>query len=457
MYERFTDRARKAMQLAGQEAQRFGHEYVGTEHVLIGLLAEGSGVAANVLKNLDVDLAKLRAEVQRLLRPGPDAVAGTTSQTPLAKKVVEFAVEEARTLGHGYVGTEHLLLGLLRTEEGAAAKVLAGLGLKTCGVREEVLCLLGPSAPPPAGRDSLLIPPTALEHLGRDLSRLARGGEFAPCVGRETDLATVVRVLSRQTKNKPLLLGESGAGKTAVVRGLACLLADPRPSAGPLAAALGEHRVVSVRPADVVAGTKFEAARVHALAAEARAEKVILALDDLHQWASCVPAALALAVALETVPYCVAAATPEGYARLEKKVGSLGRLFRPVRLSRLSSDDVVRALSGLRERFEAHHRVRIEPSALTAAVGYGSGDLDAAIELLDEAAAWSRERQPTAEFAALDAEIVRLLREKGAALAEQDFEKAADAREEVERLQAHRQALTVVDEAAVRDSMMASF
>src|SRR5438477_4474132 len=236
MFERFTDRARKVMALANQEAQRFNHEYIGTEHILLGLVKEGSGVGATVLKNLDIDLRKVRLEVEKLVKSGPDMVTmGKLPQTPRAKKVIEYAIEEARNLGHNYVGTEHLLLGLLREQEGVAAQVLMNLGLKLEDVREEVLNLLGHNMATEEGgsggggggertanKGKSKTP--ALDSFGRDLTELARQGKLDPVIGRQNEIERVIQVLSRRTKNNPVLLGEAGVGKTAIVEGLAQLV-----------------------------------------------------------------------------------------------------------------------------------------------------------------------------------------------------------------------------------------
>src|SRR5438128_2267028 len=231
MYERFTDRARKVMQLANQEAQRFNHEYIGTEHILLGLVKEGSGVAANVLKNLDIDLRKIRLEVEKIVQSGPDMVTmGKLPQTPRAKKVIEYSIEEARNLNHNYVGTEHLLLGLLREQEGVAAQVLMNLGLKLEDVREEVLNLLGHnmdagesgssgSGERTSGKGKSKTP--ALDSFGRDLTELARQNKLDPVIGRQREIERAIQVLCRRTKNNPVLLGEAGVGKTAIVEGFA--------------------------------------------------------------------------------------------------------------------------------------------------------------------------------------------------------------------------------------------
>jgi ATP-dependent Clp protease ATP-binding subunit ClpC len=271
MYERFTDRARKVMQLANQEAQRFNHEYIGTEHILLGLVKEGSGVAANVLKNLDVDLRKIRLEVEKLVQSGPEMVTmGKLPQTPRAKKVIEYSMEEARNLNHNYVGTEHILLGLLREQEGVAAQVLMNLGLKLEEVREEVLNLLGhetggeggerggyeasgggrgESAPSGKGGKSKT---PALDSFGRDLTQLAREGKLDPVIGREREIERAIQVLCRRTKNNPVLLGEAGVGKTAIVEGFAQRVIN-----GIVPEILADKRIVVLDLAMMVAGTKY--------------------------------------------------------------------------------------------------------------------------------------------------------------------------------------------------------
>ena len=256
MFERFTDRARKVMHLANQEAQRFNHEYVGTEHMLLGLIKEGSGVAANVLKNLEVDLRKIRNEVEKIVQAGPEMVTmGKLPQTPRAKKAIEYAIEEARNLNHNYVGTEHLLLGLLREQEGVAAQVLLNLNLKLDEVREEVLNLLGHGMD--AGGESERGATSkgnksktpALDSFGRDLTDLARQAKLDPVIGRQNEIERVIQVLSRRTKNNPVLLGEAGVGKTAIVEGLAQMIVD-----GNVPELLRDRRIVVLDLAMMVAG-----------------------------------------------------------------------------------------------------------------------------------------------------------------------------------------------------------
>ena len=301
MYERFTDRARKVMQLANQEAQRFNHEYIGTEHILLGLVKEGSGVAANVLKNLDVDLRKIRLEVEKLVQSGPEMVTiGKLPQTPRAKKVIEYSMEEARNLNHNYVGTEHILLGLLREQEGVAAQVLMNLGLKLEDVREEVLNLLGhgmesgeggerggrEGAGASSGESTGSSKGTksktpALDSFGRDLTELAKQGKLDPVIGRAREIERAIQVLCRRTKNNPVLLGEAGVGKTAIVEGFA-----QRVVSGDVPEILAEKRIVVLDLAMMVAGTKYRGQfeeRIKAVMNEVRrAKNTILFIDELH-------------------------------------------------------------------------------------------------------------------------------------------------------------------------------
>ena len=299
MYERFTDRARKVMQLANQEAQRFNHEYIGTEHMLLGLVKEGTGVAANVLKNLDVDLRKIRLEVEKLVQSGPEMITmGKLPQTPRAKKVIEYSMEEARNLNHNFVGTEHILLGLLREQEGVAAQVLMNLGLKLEEVREEVLNLLGNGleggeGSERGGRESSggsegserkqggKSKTPALDSFGRDLTELAKQGKLDPVIGRSEEIERAIQVLCRRTKNNPVLLGEAGVGKTAIVEGFAQLVVS-----GEVPEILADKRIVVLDLAMMVAGTKYRGQfeeRIKAVMNEVRrAKNTILFIDELH-------------------------------------------------------------------------------------------------------------------------------------------------------------------------------
>src|SRR2546426_836508 len=347
MYERFTDRARKVMQLANQEAQRFNHEYIGTEHILLGLVKEGSGVAANVLKNLDIDLRKIRLEVEKIVQSGPDMVTmGKLPQTPRAKKVIEYAIEEARQLNHNYVGTEHLLLGLLREQEGVAAQVLMNLGLKLDEVREEVLNLLGHGAaesggeperggggPPTKGAKSKT---PALDSFGRDLTELARQQKLDPVVGRQNEIERVIQVLSRRMKNNPVLLGEAGVGKTAIVEGLAQLIVE-----GNVPELLRDRRIVVLDLAMMVAGTKYRGQfeeRIKAVMNEVRrAKNTILFIDELHTLVGAGGAEGAIDASNVLKPalargeiQCIGATTLDEYRKYIEKDSALARRFQEV-------------------------------------------------------------------------------------------------------------------------------
>jgi ATP-dependent Clp protease ATP-binding subunit ClpC len=385
MYERFTDRARKVMQLANQEAQRFNHEYIGTEHILLGLVKEGSGVAANVLKNLDVDLRKIRLEVEKIVQSGPDMVTmGKLPQTPRAKKVIEYAIEEARNLNHNYVGTEHLLLGLLREQEGVAAQVLMNLGLKLEDVREEVLNLLGhnPMATEESGssgsgerqsRQGRSKTP-ALDSFGRDLTELARQGKLDPVIGRANEIERVIQILSRRTKNNPVLLGEAGVGKTAIVEGLAQLVVDSS-----VPDLLRDKRIVVLDLAMMVAGTKYRGQfeeRIKAVMNEVRrAKNTILFIDELHTLVGAGGAEGAIDASNVLKPalargeiQCIGATTLDEYRKYIEKDSALERRFQQIIVNPPSKEETIEILRGLRDRYEAHHRVQIKDEALEAAV-----------------------------------------------------------------------------------------
>src|SRR5882757_6333639 len=345
MFERFTDRARKVMALANQEAQRFNHEYIGTEHILLGLVKEGSGVGANVLKNLDVDLRKVRLEVEKLVKSGPDMVTmGKLPQTPRAKKVIEYAIEEARNLNHNYVGTEHLLLGLLREQEGVAAQVLMNLNLKLEEVREEVLNLLGhgmeaggggEGSERAAAKGSKSKTP-ALDSFGRDLTDLARQGKLDPVIGRQNEIERVVQVLSRRTKNNPVLLGEAGVGKTAIVEGLAQMIIE-----GNVPELLRDRRIVVLDLAMMVAGTKYRGQfeeRIKAVMNEVRrAKNTILFIDELHTLVGAGGAEGAIDASNVLKPalargeiQCIGATTLDEYRKYIEKDSALARRFQEV-------------------------------------------------------------------------------------------------------------------------------
>ena len=465
MYERFTDRARKVMQLANQEAQRFNHEYIGTEHILLGLVKEGTGVAANVLKNLDIDLRKIRLEVEKIVQAGPDMVTmGKLPQTPRAKKVIEYSIEEARQLNHNYVGTEHLLLGLLREQEGVAAQVLMNLGLKLEDVREEVLNLLGhnmESSESGGGAGERTSSKTksktpALDSFGRDLTELARQGKLDPVIGRTNEIERVVQILSRRTKNNPVLLGEAGVGKTAIVEGLAQMIVD-----GSVPELLRERRIVVLDLAMMVAGTKYRGQfeeRIKAVMNEVRrAKNTILFIDELHTLVGAGGAEGAIDASNVLKPalargeiQCIGATTLDEYRKYIEKDGALERRFQQIIVNPPSKEEAVEILKGLRDRYEAHHRVQIRDDALEEAVElsdrYITGRClpDKAIDVIDESGARVRLRAMTRppDLKELDAQIEKLNTEKEAAVAEQDFEKAAHLRDQADKLKKKKDGIT---------------
>src|ERR1700716_3403140 len=465
MYERFTDRARKVMQLANQEAQRFNHEYIGTEHILLGLVKEGSGVAANVLKNLDIDLRKIRLEVEKIVQAGPDMVTmGKLPQTPRAKKVIEYSIEEARNLNHNYVGTEHLLLGLLREQEGVAAQVLMNLGLKLEDVREEVLNLLGHNMPTEESGGGTSERQTskgksktpALDSFGRDLTERARQGKLDPVIGRANEIERVIQVLSRRTKNNPVLLGEAGVGKTAIVEGLAQLVVDSN-----VPELLRDRRIVVLDLAMMVAGTKYRGQfeeRIKAVMNEVRrAKNTILFIDELHTLVGAGGAEGAIDASNVLKPalargeiQCIGATTLDEYRKYIEKDGALERRFQQIIVNPPSKEETVEILRGLRDRYEAHHRVQIKDEALAAAVEqsdrYISGRClpDKAIDVIDEAGARVRLKAMTRppDLKELDGQIEQLNQEKEAAVAEQDFEKAAHLRDQADKLKKKKESIT---------------
>ncbi len=466
MYERFTDRARKVMQLANQEAQRFNHEYIGTEHMLLGLVKEGTGVAANVLKNLDVDLRKIRLEVEKLVQTGPEMVTmGKLPQTPRAKKVVEYSMEEARNLNHNFVGTEHILLGLLREQEGVAAQVLMNLGLKLEEVREEVLNLLGNGlegsegserggregagggGEATSGKGSKSKTP-ALDSFGRDLTELARQGALDPVIGRSNEIERAIQVLCRRTKNNPVLLGEAGVGKTAIVEGFAQLVVS-----GDVPEILADKRIVVLDLAMMVAGTKYRGQfeeRIKAVMNEVRrAKNTILFIDELHTLVGAGGAEGAIDAANVLKPalargeiQCIGATTLDEYRKYIEKDSALARRFQEIMVEPTSNEETIAILSGLKRRYEDHHRVQFTDDAIVAAVDlsqrYITGRClpDKAIDVLDEAGARVRLRTMTRppDLKEIDDDIERLNREKEDAVANQDFEKAANLRDQADKL-----------------------
>ena len=459
MFERFTDRARKVMALANQEAQRFNHEYIGTEHVLLGLVKEGSGVGATVLKNLDVDIKKLRLEVEKQVKSGPDMVTmGKLPQTPRAKKVIEYAIEEARSLNHNYVGTEHILLGILRETEGIAAQVLMSVGLKLEEVRQEVLNLLGAGVDGgPAGLGMKMGPAIArkpksktpaLDSFGRDLTELAANDELDPVIGRKNEIERVIQILCRRTKNNPVLLGEAGVGKTAIVEGLSQQIIHKQ-----VPEILKGKRIVVLDLAMMVAGTKYRGQfeeRIKAVINEVkRAKNVVLFIDELHTLVGAGGAEGAIDASNVLKPalargevQCIGATTLDEYRKHIEKDGALERRFQTIIVEPPSKEETLDILRGLQDRYEAHHRVRFSDEALYQAVELSTRYIagrclpDKAIDVIDESGARVRLKNmtPPLDLTKAEEKIEKLQREKDEAVREADYERAATLRDEAQKL-----------------------
>ena len=456
------------MALANQEAQRFNHEYIGTEHILLGLIKEGSGVGANVLRNLSVELPKVRMEIEKLVKPGPDMVTmGKLPQTPRAKKVIEYAIEEARHLNHNYVGTEHLLLGLLREQEGVAAQVLMNLGLKLDEVRDEVLTLLGagvepeepvngcphgePSAPQRRGKSKT----PALDNFGRDLTEMARQDKLDPVIGRLDEIERVITVLCRRRKNNPVLLGEAGVGKTAIVEGLAQKI-----TGNDVPEILHDRRIVALDLAMMVAGTKYRGQfeeRIKAVMNEVRrAKNVILFIDEMHTLVGAGGAEGAIDAANVLKPslsrgeiQCIGATTMDEYRKYIEKDGALERRFQTIIVNPPTRPQTRDILVGLRDRYEEHHRVQITDRALDQAVELSSRYItgrvqpDKAIDVIDEAGARVRLKTMAKppDLAGIEAEIEKHQAEKDRAVKNADYERAAELRDQAENLRRRKDEL----------------
>jgi ATP-dependent Clp protease ATP-binding subunit ClpC len=436
MYERFTERARKVMQLANQEARRFNHEYIGTEHLLLGLIKEGSGTAASVLRNLDIDLRKIRLEVEKIVISGPGMVQmGRLPQTPRAKKVIEYAIEEARHFNHNYVGTEHLLLGLVREDVGVAAQVLMNLGLTLADVREEVLHLLGQaSATRPAGTKT-----PSLDSLGVDLTALASDCRLGPCVGRANEIDRILLVLGCRNERNPLLVGPSGVGKRSIVAGLARLAVSENPPE-----VLRGRRVVQVSLRQMVLLALDDSEQLlrcaRGLAKEVnKAGNVLLCVADLFAYGH--DSRLFKSVLDANDVPCVATVTPKMYSDVVANDAVLGHNFQPVGVEPPAAEDVVAILHAHRDHYQDYHGVQIADDALSASAELSERYLTEgcqptrALRLLDQAAALFRLRHPPAPPMPpdRDLQIQRLEAAKESAVAAQDFEKAAGYRDEADK------------------------
>ncbi|MBI5284778.1 MAG: ATP-dependent Clp protease ATP-binding subunit [Chloroflexi bacterium] len=450
-FDKFTERARRVLTLAQEEAQRFNHNYIGTEHLLLGLVREGDGVAAKVLANLGVELNKVRSAVEFIIGRGDRAVLGEIGLTPRAKKVIELAVDEARRLNHHYIGTEHLLLGLVREGEGIAAGVLESLGVNLERVRAETTRILSQSMPQSASagaaRSSTRTP--TVDQLGMDLTQAARAGKLDPVIGRSKEIERVIQILSRRTKNNPVLIGEPGVGKTAIAEGLA-----HRIVAGDVPETLQGKRLLTLDIGSLVAGTKYRGEfeeRLKKVIEEIKSSgNCVLFVDELHMLVGAGAAEGAVDAANILKPslargelQCVGATTLDEYRKHIERDAALERRFQPIVVEEPTVEETIEILKGIKERYEEHHKLIISDEALTAAAELASRYVsdrflpDKAIDLVDEASSRVRIRRsatpPSLKEASRGLESLR--KEKDAAISSQQYEYAAELRDREVKLQ----------------------
>jgi ATP-dependent Clp protease ATP-binding subunit ClpC len=471
MSTRFTDRAQKVIMIAQEEAKRLSHDYVGTEHVLLGLVSLGEGVAAQVLSNSGVSFAHIRMEIEKMVGMGDNMMLlGEIPFTPRAKKVLEYAVEEAQHMGHSYIGTEHILLGLIREEEGVAARVLENLGLKLDSVRQAVLELIGETPPesrkkessksegqeeeeksrqpsqPPASKKTKT--PT-LDEFARDLTRMATDKKLDPVIGRDNEIERLIQILARRTKNNPVLIGEPGVGKTAIVERLAQKIASREVSD-----LLADRRLLVLDLASIVAGTKYRGEfeqRLKTIIEEIRKSKnqIIIFIDELHTIIGAGAAEGAIDASNMLKPalargelQCIGATTFDEYRKHIEHDPALERRFQPIVVDPPSVEETVEILHGLKEKYEEHHNVKFTDEAMVAASTISDRYItdrvlpDKAIDLLDEAGSRARLRISTAPtvLKEKDDEIEKAVKEKNEAIAAQEYERAAKARDREKRL-----------------------
>ena len=457
MFERFTDRARRVVVLAQEEARMLNHNYIGTEHILLGLIHEGEGVAAKALESLGISLEAVRSQVEEIIGQGQQAPSGHIPFTPRAKKVLELSLREALQLGHNYIGTEHILLGLIREGEGVAAQVLVKLGADLNRVRQQVIQLLSGyqgKEPATAGGPAEGTPSTSLvlDQFGRNLTQAARESKLDPVIGREKEIERVMQVLSRRTKNNPVLIGEPGVGKTAIVEGLAQNIIR-----GEVPETLKDKQLYTLDLGALVAGSRYRGdfeERLKKVLKEIRTRgDIILFIDEMHTLVGAGAAEGAIDAASILKPMLargelqtIGATTLDEYRKYVEKDAALERRFAPVQVNAPDVSDTVEILKGLRDRYESHHRVSITDSALAAAARLSDRYIsdrqlpDKAIDLIDEAGSRLRIRRMTAppDLREFDERIANVRREKESAIDAQDFELAARLRDDEKNLLAEK-------------------
>ncbi len=457
MFERFTDRARRVVVLAQEEARMLNHNYIGTEHILLGLIHEGEGVAAKALEALNISLEGVRAQVEEIIGQGQQAPSGHIPFTPRAKKVLELSLREALQLGHNYIGTEHILLGLIREGEGVAAQVLVKLGADLNRVRQQVIQLLSgyqgkeaaTSSGPAEGTPSTSL---VLDQFGRNLTQAAREGKLDPVIGREKEIERVMQVLSRRTKNNPVLIGEPGVGKTAIVEGLAQAIVK-----GDIPETLRDKQVYSLDLGALVAGSRYRGdfeERLKKVLKEIRTRgDIVLFIDEIHTLVGAGAAEGAIDAASILKPMLargelqtIGATTLDEYRKHLEKDAALERRFQPIQVSEPSLAHAIEILKGLRDRYETHHKVSITDDAIVAAATLADRYVsdrflpDKAIDLIDEAGSRLRIRRMTAppELREYDDRIAEARKEKESAIDGQDFERAASLRDKEKNLIAEK-------------------
>jgi ATP-dependent Clp protease ATP-binding subunit ClpC len=455
MFERFTEKAIKVIMLAQEEARRLGHNFVGTEQILLGLIGEGTGVAAKVLKSMGVNLKDARIEVEKIIGRGSGFVAVEIPFTPRAKRVLELSLEEARQLGHNYIGTEHLLLGLIREGEGVAARVLENLGVDLSKVRTQVIRMLGETAEVTPGGPSGRTKTPTLDEFGSNLTQMAVDNKLDPVVGRAKEIERVIQILGRRTKNNPVLIGEPGVGKTAIAEGLATRIANKD-----VPDILEDKRVVTLDIGLLVAGTKYRGEfeeRLKKIMDEIRqAGNVILVIDEVHTLIGAGAAEGAIDAANILKPalargelQCIGATTLDEYRKHIERDAALERRFQPVMVGEPTVDETIEILYGLRDRYEQHHKLKISDEALVAAAKLSDRYIsdrylpDKAIDLIDEAGSRVRlinsQLPPAAKE--LDKELRQILKEKDDAVRSQDFDRAGELRDREMEIKAEIRAI----------------